>query len=224
MRKLRIYKQSFAEMLKIGVPAGVQSGMFSIANIVIQLAINKLDTIVMAGSSAGYNIEIIAYFCLSSFAQACSTFVSQNNGANRIDRCKKTLLVCLCEGACCLVLVVGVLGLFGKPILSVFNSNPQVIDIGYMRLTYVMIYSYLFILTYDVLACYLRGFGISTIPAVLTTVGICVVRILWVFIRFPQNPVFETIMQVYPISLSLTAILMLTATLILRPAKKRLKF
>lgn len=97
-KKLCIDGLCLKQILRIGVPAGVQSAMFSIANIVIQGAINSLGTVVMAASSAAYNIEVITYDILNSFSQACTTFVGQNFGAGKIKRCKKTLLLCLLEG------------------------------------------------------------------------------------------------------------------------------
>ena len=96
-RSLRIDGQSMKLILKIGLPAGIQSAVFSLSNIVIQSAINSLGKVVMAASSAALNIELLAYYVLNSFSQACTTFVGQNYGAGKIDRCKKTMLLCLGE-------------------------------------------------------------------------------------------------------------------------------
>lgn len=102
--------------------------MFSIANIVIQGAINSLGTVVMAASSAAYNIEVITYDILNSFSQACTTFVGQNFGAGEIKRCKKTLLLCLLEGIISLGVAIALILFFGKSLLTIFNGDPQVVE------------------------------------------------------------------------------------------------
>ena len=127
-KKLRIDGLCLKQILRIGVPAGVQSAMFSIANIVIQGAINSLGTVVMAASSAAYNIEVITYDILNSFSQACTTFVGQNFGAGEIKRCKKTLLLCLLEGIISLGVAIALILFFGKSLLTIFNGDPQVVE------------------------------------------------------------------------------------------------
>ncbi len=97
-KALRIDGASLKRILSIGLPAGVQSAVFSFANIVIQSAINSLGTVVIAASSAAFNVEILAYDVLNSFSQACTTFVGQNYGAGQIKRCKKTMQLSLLEG------------------------------------------------------------------------------------------------------------------------------
>ena len=159
-KKLRIDGLCLKQILRIGVPAGVQSAMFSIANIVIQGAINSLGTVVMAASSAAYNIEVITYDILNSFSQACTTFVGQNFGAGEIKRCKKTLLLCLLEGIISLGVAIALILFFGKSLLTIFNGDPQVVETGYIRLMLIMP-SHLFSLCYEVLSGYLRGFEIA---------------------------------------------------------------
>ena len=97
--KLRLDRGSFRWVMKIGLPAGAQSAVFSISNLVIQAAINTLGTNVMAGSSAAFNLEVIAYYVFNAFTQACTTFVGQNYGAGQLDRCKKTLRCAYVEDA-----------------------------------------------------------------------------------------------------------------------------
>lgn len=99
IKELKFDKNIFVKIMQIGLPAGVQSAVFAIANIVIQSAINSLGTVVIAASSAAFNIEILAYYVLNSFSQACTTFVGQNYGAGDVKRCKKTLILCLIEDA-----------------------------------------------------------------------------------------------------------------------------
>ena len=218
-KKLRIDGKVFAKIMQIGLPAGIQSAVFAVANIVIQGAINSLGTVVIAASSAAFNIEIIAYNVMNSFSQACTTFVGQNFGANKIDRCKKTLFLCLIEDAIASGTAIFIVLITGKFLLSIFNNDPEVIEIGYTRLVIIFI-AYIFSMLYEVMSGYLRGFGFSLVPAILTTVGVCVLRIVWINTVFPANRTFVTIMTAYPVSLSTTAVLIFIALIIYRPSKR----
>ena len=218
-KQLRIDGAILRRILQIGLPAGVQSAVFSISNIVIQSAINSLGTVVMAASSAAFNIEIITYYLLNSFTQACTTFVGQNFGAGELRRCRRTLLLSLGEGIAVLAAAVSTILFFGKPLLSIFNRDPAVIAVGYTRLVMVML-SHGLSLVYDVVSGYLRGFGISLVPALLTMLGVCGIRIAWVEFVFPQSRTFQTLMTVYPISLAATALLLLAALAFYRPSKR----
>lgn len=218
-KKLRIDGKVFAKIMQIGLPSGIQSAVFAVANIVIQGAINSLGTVVIAASSAAFNIEIIAYNVMNSFSQACTTFVGQNFGANKIDRCKKTLFLCLIEDAIASGTAILIVLITGKFLLSIFNNNPEVIEIGYTRLVIIFI-AYIFSMLYEVMSGYLRGFGFSLVPAILTTVGVCVLRIIWINTVFPANRTFVTIMTAYPVSLATTALLIFIALIIYRPSKR----
>lgn len=172
--------------------------MFAVANIVIQSAINSLGTVVIAASSAAFNLEIFAYDVLNAFSQACTTFTGQNFGAGQIKRCRKVLLLCLLEDTIATVATIFIVLFFGKNLLAIFNSDPAVIEIGYTRL--LLIFSaYTFTMLYENFSGYLRGFGISVVPAVLTIIGVCGVRLLWIFTAFPRSQTFRTIMMAYPI-------------------------
>ena len=218
-KKLRIDGKVFAKIMQIGLPAGIQTAVFAAANIVIQGAINSLGTTVIAASSAAFNIEIIAYNVMNSFSQACTTFVGQNFGANKIDRCKKTLFLCLIEDAIASGTAILIVLITGKFLLSIFNNDPEVIEIGYTRLVIIFI-AYIFSMLYEVMSGYLRGFGFSLVPAILTTVGVCVLRIIWINTVFPANRTFVTIMTAYPVSLAATAVLIFIALIIYRPSKR----
>lgn len=218
-KELHLDLESMKRILQIGLPAGIQSAVFSVANIIIQSAINSLGTIVMAASGAAFNIEIITYDILNSFSQACTTFVGQNFGAGEIKRCRKTLTLCLLEGMIALVSAITLILFFGKSLLALFNNDPQVVEVGYIRLVTLML-AHIFSLCYEVLSGYLRGFGISLPPAILTMIGVCGVRLSWIYWVFPKSPNFRTIMTVFPISLAVTALLMLCAVLFYRPSRK----
>ena len=217
--KIRPDGKILTRILNIGIPAGIQSAVFCSANMIIQSAINSLGAIVMAASSAALSIEAFAYNVMNSFSQACTAFVGQNYGAGKISRCKKTILLSFAE---CLVFTasaIGVILLFGHKILSLFNPDPEVIETGYSRLI-IMFMSYFFSMSYEIMSGYMRGFGISAPPAVLTIIGICSVRIFWIYVIFPQNRTFTNILTAYPVSLSTTALLILIALVCIRPAAK----
>lgn len=218
-KKMRFSWNSFRVIMKIGLPAGIQSAVFSISNIVIQSAINSLGTVVIAASSAAFNIEVIAYDVLNSFSQACTTFVGQNYGAGQIKRCKRTLWLTLIEDTIASGAAIGIVLLLGRFLLAIFNSDPQVIEIGYTRLV-IVFSAYTFSMLYEIMSGYLRGFGVSLVPAVLTMVGVCGIRIAWIELVFPKHHNFETIMTAYPISLAATALLIFIALLIYRPSHR----
>ncbi len=219
VKKLKFDIPVFSRIMKIGLPAGIQSAVFSIANIVIQSAINSLGTVVMAASSAAFNLEILAYYILNSFSQACTTFVGQNYGAGQIKRCKRTLILCLIEDAIASGLAILIVLLAGRFLLSLFDKTPEVIDVGFVRLK-IIFSAYVFSMLYEVMSGYLRGFGISLVPAILTTIGVCGTRIFWIYVIFPAHRNFETIMTAYPVSLSITAVLIFISLMVYRPSHR----
>lgn len=222
LKELKIDKATLKKILKIGLPAGIQSALFSVSNIIIQSAVNTLGTVVMAASSAAFNVEIFAYYVFNSFSQACTTFVGQNYGAGKIERCKKTLYLSLIEDAIATVSAILLVLFSGKFLLSLFSSDPKVIEIGYMRLIIIFI-AYGFSMLYEVMSGYMRGFGFSLIPAIITMIGVCGTRITWIYTVFPKSRTFETIMISYPISLAVTALFIFIALIIYRPSKRVLK-
>lgn len=219
LNELRIDWKILWRILKIGLPAGIQSAVFSLSNIIISSAINSLGKVTMAASSAAFNVEIMAYYILNSFGQACTTFVGQNYGAAQIDRCRKTLKLCIIEGIIITGTTMLIMLLTGKYLIGLFNNDPEVIEIGFTRLKIVYT-SYIFSLLYEVMSSYMRGYGISLVPAILTMLGVCGIRIAWIYTVFPMSRTFATIMTVYPVSLTATAVLIFIALIIYRPSKR----
>lgn len=218
-KDLRIDWKILWRILKIGVPAGIQGAVFSLSNIVVQSAINSLGKVTMAASSAAFNVEVMAYYILNSFGQACTTFVGQNYGAGQIDRCRKALKLCLIESVIATACAVCIALLSGKYLIALFNNDPEVIRLGMVRMKFIFM-SYIFSTIYDCMSGYMRGFGISLAPALLTIFGVCGTRIIWIYMVFPMSQTFETIMQVYPISLAINMVLIFCALLITRPSKR----
>ena len=219
-KKLRISGSVLKKILKIGIPSSLQACVFSAANIIIQSAINSLGTIVAAASSAAFNIEIFSYYVLNSFGQACTTFTGQNYGARKFDRCKKSLKLCLLEGIVIEGLMVAFLLFFGRNLIAIFKpGNPELVEIGYVRVMFITT-AHLLSLFYDVMSGYMRGYGISLSPALVTMCCICGIRIIWIYTVFEQFKSFTSIMAVYPLSLGVNALAIGILLLIKRPAKK----
>ena len=216
--RLRADAASLLTIVRVGVPAGLQGAVFAIANILIQSCVNSLGTQVVAASSAALALEFVCYSLLNSFSQACTTFVGQNNGAGNFARCRRTLVTCLVEDGLVSALTVLSVLVAGRELLSLFTSDPEVIDIAFVRLCTVFP-AYAFSMVYENVAGYLRGFGISLAPSLVTVVGVCGVRALWVFAIFPASPTFGTVMLAYPASLGVTAVLMVGLLAWLRPSR-----
>lgn len=217
-RELGIDRAVLARVVRIGLPAGLQSAVFSLANIVIQACINSLGTEVMAASSAVISLEYVVYSLLNSFSQACTTFVGQNFGASNVGRCKRVLLVSLVEAEVAELVMLAILLGLGRQIVAAFNPDPAVIELGYLRIC-ILFPSYMFSMAYENMSGYLRGFGISLPPALITALGVCGWRFFWVSVVFPASPTFLTLLAIYPISLGCTTLLVFVALMVIRPSR-----
>lgn len=217
-RELGIDRAVLARVVRIGLPAGLQSAVFSLANIVIQACINSLGTEVMAASSAVISLEYVVYNLLNSFSQACTTFVGQNFGAGNVRRCKRVLLVSLAEAEVAQLVMLAILLGLGHQIVAAFNPDPTVVSLGYLRIC-VLFPSYMFSMAYENMSGYLRGFGISLPPAIITALSVCGWRFFWVSVVFPASPTFLTLLAIYPISLGCTTLLVFAALMVIRPSK-----
>lgn len=217
-RELGIDRAVLARVVRIGLPAGLQSAVFSLANIVIQACINSLGTEVMAASSAVISLEYVVYSLLNSFSQACTTFVGQNFGASNVGRCKRVLLVSLVEAEVAELVMLAILLGLGRQIVAAFNPDPAVVELGYLRIC-ILFPSYMFSMAYENMSGYLRGFGISLPPALITALSVCGWRFFWVSVVFPASPTFLTLLAIYPISLGCTTLLVFVALMVIRPSR-----
>lgn len=217
-RELGIDWAVLARVVRIGLPAGLQSAVFSLANIVIQACINSLGTEVMAASSAVISLEYVVYSLLNSFSQACTTFVGQNFGASNMGRCKRVLLVSLVEAEVAELVMLAILLGLGRQIVAAFNPDPAVVELGYLRIC-ILFPSYMFSMAYENMSGYLRGFGISLPPALITALSVCGWRFFWVSVVFPASPTFLTLLAIYPISLGCTTLLVFVALMVIRPSR-----
>ena len=180
LKKMRFYGPQLRKMIGIGLPAGIQGSMFSISNVMIQSSINSFGDIVMSGNTAAGNLEGFVFTAMNAFHQTAVNFTGQNVGARQYDRVKKILWTCLaCVGVTGLVLGLGMYA-FGPQLLSIYITDSQeAIQYGLVRLGYICAVYFLCGLM-DVSTGALRGMGSSIIPMIISVLGVCGVRLLWI--------------------------------------------
>lgn len=210
MHEFAIDKPLLVQILKIGLPAGLQNMVFSLSNLCIQSAINSLGPDVMAASAAAFNIEIFTYFIINAFGQVCTTFTSQNYGARLVSRCRRVFKLCLMMDGLVAVVSGALTIVFAAPLLSLFNTDAAVISIGYVRLFYIQAFCLVEVVLENVSGA-MRGYGNSLIPAVITLFGICGTRVTWVYTVFAGNPTFDCLMMVFPLSWIVTVVILSVA-------------
>ena len=198
-RHLYIEKGAFADIARVGIPAGIQSTVFSISNVVIQSSINSFGSAAMAGNGAGSSISNFIYSGMNSFYQTCLTFTSQNVGAGKIDRVKKILILCLLDVAVTGIVLGWAAVFFGEQLLSLYTHDPEVVWYGMIRLRYICIPYFIYGMM-DVLVGSLRGMGSSVAPMIVSLLGVCAFRLLWVYTYFQVHNTFEDLFLSYPVS------------------------
>ena len=205
LKKMRLHPQAMRQILRIGLPAGFQGILFSLSNVVIQSSVNTFGEVIMAGNSAAANIEQFVYVSMNAMYQATISFTSQNYGAGNYHRIRKIMI--RAQGC---VLVVGlVLGnaatLAGRVLLSIYTTSPPVIEAGLVRMGIVCT-TYALCGMMDVMVGGLRGIGYSIMPMLVSLVGACGLRLLWIatIFQLPQFHTIQTIYWSYPISWAIT--------------------
>lgn len=217
-KKLKIRGVYLKEIVAIGLPAALQSAVFSLSNVVIQSGINSFGEDAVAGSSTALNFEYISYFIANAFAQAVITFMSQNYGAGKFERCKKIVWIGLLEGMVLTETVSIVFTVFANGFVSIFTDNSEVVKYAIIRLQHVTLIEALVCL-YEIPGGALRGMGRSLLPAVFTVIGSVGFRIIWMLTVFKKWNSFGTLVTVYPVSWILTTLMVFTAYIVM---KKRL--
>ncbi|MBE7037356.1 MAG: MATE family efflux transporter [Ruminococcaceae bacterium] len=204
IKKLRLDKDVLKEIAKIGIPSGLQGMVFSFSNVCIQTAVNSLGSDVVSASSAALNLENYIYFLLNAFSQAAVTFVSQNFGANNLERCKKVTRIALSMSLLCTVIVCTLFVTFGHPLLKIFTTDKTVIDLALIRMKYTVTLAFINCIM-DLMSGVMRGYGYSLVPAIVSIVGVCGLRLLWIYTIFPTHKTLASLMLVYPVSQAITA-------------------
>lgn len=199
IKKLRIYGKELLEMTKIGLPAGLQGSVFSISNVIIQSSINSFGSITMAGSAAANSLEGFVYTSMNAVYQAALTFTGQNVGAKQYKRINT-----ICAQSLIIVTTVGIIGgigiyLLGEPLVGIYDSDPTIISEGVKRLGIISV-TYFICGAMDMMVGMMRGMGKSLMPMIVTVVGVCGVRIVWIYTVFAHFHSLFWLYISYPIS------------------------
>lgn len=225
LSKFKIYKNALLKIVRIGIPSGIQGSMFSISNVILQSSINSFGEIVMSGNGAAANLEGFVYTAVNSFHHTALNFTGQNVGARRYENLNKILGICI-TSATVIAIAAGLLFYgFGETLLEFYIPGAtEEIAQGMIRMQYVML-PYFLIGIMDVMSGILRGMGASISPMLISVLGVCGLRIGWIFTIFAQEQ-YHTLPMLflcYPISWAVTAIAEFVAfRIILRKQKKRL--
>jgi len=206
LRKIRFHGRMLERIVKIGLPAGLQSVMYSFSNIIIQSSVNGFGTDVMAAWTAYGKIDGLFWMMISAFGVSITTFAGQNFGARHYDRMRRSVRVCLAMAAGATVLMSTLILLLGRPMLFMFTDDAHVVETGMMivRLIVPMWIAYLCI---EILSGAMRGAGDTVMPTLMTLAGVCVVRIFWVSVIVPMRHELRVLLMSYPLTWSLTSVL-----------------
>ena len=208
-KKLKIHGRSLWEITKVGLPAGIQSSIFSISNVLIQSSINKFGFTVVNGNSAATSIEGFVYTAMNAIYSTALTFTSQNVGARKAKNIKKVTGYSLIIVSVIAITLGGILFLLGPQLLTIYTKFPAEIEVGYIRLHYLCL-PYFLCGIMDVMVGVLRGLGHSTLPMIVSILGVCGIRIAWILYVFAPNTDFKNVEDLnllyvsYPISWTIT--------------------
>ncbi|WP_407397002.1 MATE family efflux transporter [Treponema sp.] len=210
VKKLSLARHHCSVIFRIGMPAGIQGIVFSLSNLVIQGALNTLGSKVMAGSASGVTFEIFGYFIVSAFVQCAVTFSSQNYGAGNIKRCRQSYYYCMLMSVFLTMAFSIIFTVFRFPLSELYSKDPEAVQYCAERILKVEIVQFL-INSYEITAGALRGLGCSLTPALITIVGTCSLRLVWIGTVFPRFNTYESILFVYPVSWVVTGTAMIIA-------------
>lgn len=203
LRELRFYRDKASHVLSIGVPAGLQNAIFSVANLFIQAGVNSFSTVVVEGNSAAGNVDNLVYAVMNAFYIACASFVGQNYGAGKVDRVRRSYLLTLGYAALAAAVFGGLFLLFGRQFLSLFTPEADVIDAGLQRIA-VMCFSFPLSALMDNTTAASRGLGKGLVPMILVFLGSCVFRVIWIYTVFAYFHTIGSLYLLYPFSWLIT--------------------
>lgn len=212
---IKVSRADLIKMLRIGIPAGLQGMVFSISNIFIQSAINRFGADAVAGSSAALTYEAYCYYIISSFAAATIAFVGQNYGAGQFGRCKRAVAICMVYSMGVSLMANLVIVWQHKACMAVFTSDPEALRYALIRLHTALMFQWI-ASSYEVAGAYMRGLGYSVLPMLLTVLGTCVLRLVWVGTVHRHFGDFRVLMSVYPVSWVVTGVAVVAAALMLQ--------
>lgn len=199
-RRLTLNRTYLKRIIAIGGPAGLQGMIFSVSNIVIQAAINHFGAACVAGNSAGLNFEYISYFFVNGFAQATVTFISQNYAAHQYQRCRKIARIAMISAVLFTAVVSMTFYVFRYPLVDdIFSTNQAVVHYAIIRITFIALLEPL-TATYEIAGGSLRGIDHSLAPAIITLVGCCILRVVYIAVMLPHFTNFTQVALIYPVT------------------------
>ncbi len=206
LHKIRIDRKMLHRIVQIGFPAGLQSVMYSLSNIIIQAAINGLGTDTVAAWTVYGKMDALFWMTISSFGIAITTFAGQNYGAGKMERVRKGISTCLAMCFASTIVISILLNIGGYFLYSLFTSDPEVLRIG-MQIVHFLVPTFFTYVCVEVLSGALRGVGDCWIPTVICLSGICLIRVLWIMLAVPQRPDIYTMTFSYPLTWTITSVL-----------------
>lgn len=208
----------FIQIIRIGIPAALQGAVFCFANIFVQASVNKFGSDSVAGSAIAMTFEYFAYYSITSFGQAATTFISQNYAAGNLSRFRKTLRICLILSFLSCACITVPLTIFRYQASGMFTSSPQEIEASCLRIMLILIFEPICSF-YEIPASAMRGFGCSVIPAVETIIGTYLFRIVWIFTIFGYFGTLQSLYIVFPITWVVTSFIVVISYVTLKRFK-----
>ena len=206
IKNISITPHILKKMLKIGFPAGVQSSMYTISNILIQTSINSFGTVTIAAWAAYGKIDVLFWMVISAFGVAVTTFAGQNYGAKKTDRVKAGMKISLAMAMATTIVLSVVFCIFCRPMYQIFTTESDVINEGVAMLRFLAPTYFTFVAV-EILSGTIRGCGVSFVPMLISLFGICILRVVWILVAVPLRPVFTTVELSYPITWATTSLL-----------------
>ena len=205
LQDIRLDSDMTRRILLLGVPAGLQNAIFAIANLFIQAGVNSFDSLMVKGNSAAANADAMIYDAMAAFYMACASFMSQNYGAGKVDRVKKSYFISLAYSFGVGLVLGALLLVFGRQFLALFTTEAVVIDAGMKRVR-VMALAYCISAFMDCTIAASRGLDKTVVPTIIVVLGSCVFRVIWVYTIFARIHTIPALYLLYPCSWSLTAL------------------
>lgn len=218
--QMHIHPEYVSQILKTGIPSAIQGAVFCFANIFVQASVNSFGAVTIAGSTIAMNFEYFAYYVITAFGQTATTFTSQNYAAEQKKRCRQILWICLISSTLFSLVIIEPIILFRTGFSGLFSTESEVILNACIRIMCILFFEPICSL-YEIPAGALRGAGHSALPAVITVIGTCAIRIIWICTVFRLHTKLEVLYSAFPISWVITILLIAGSFAVVRPFKKK---
>ena len=216
IRDLRIYPDKLMTIVRVGLPAGLQGAVFSISNVLIQSSINSFGSVAMEGNTAAGNLEGFIYNVMNAFYHTSLTFTGQNVGARKPERIPRIALTCIALSMAISLTLSGLMYLFREPLLAIYRPDaPEAVAYGSLRMS-IIVLTYFLCGIMEVFTGSLRGMGASLTPMLISLVGACVTRVIWIYTVFAAVPTLQVLYSCYPVSWLFTILMQIVAFFVIR--------